>query len=343
MAKTVNQIISDAKAGKFAPVYLFTGEENYYIDILSDYFENHIIPEENRDFDQSIVYGRDVDMLTVIGTAQQMPMMGDHRLVMVKEAQDIGGVPQRSKEQWEQLVPYLQKANPATILVFCYRHKTLDKRSKAYKAIDANGVVFEHKKLYERDVPPIILGMVSDAGFRISEKAAMLIATTIGTDLSKISNELSKLYISLKPGEVITEELIERNIGISKDYNVFELQSAIGRRDVAMCTRIVNHFAANPKDNPIQLVMASLYGYFIKVMLYIQSSDRTSAGLARAVGVSPYFLRDYEIAARNYTLGKLASCIDYLYDADLRSKGIHNSGTVTDGELLKELVFKVTH
>lgn len=343
MAKTVNQIINDVKAGKFAPVYLFTGEENYYIDTLSDYFEEHIVPSENRDFDQSIVYGRDVDMLAVISMAQQMPILSARRLVLVKEAQDLGGTPQRSKEQWEKLVPYLAKANPAAVIAFCYRHKSFDKRSKAYKALDAQGVIFDHKQLYDRDVPPAVLQMVSEKGYRISEKAAMLLATYIGADLSKISNELSKLYILLKPGGVITEEMVENNVGISKEYNVFELQSAISRRDVALCTRIVNHFAANPKDNPIQRVLAALYGYVVKVMIYIQCPDRTPAALAKAVGVSPFFLRDYETAARNYSLAKLASCIDYLYEADLRSKGLRNSGTVTDGELLKELLFKMTH
>ncbi len=343
MAKTVTQIINDAKVGKFSPVYLFTGAENYYIDQLSDYFENNIVPEENRVFDQTVVYGRDVEMLQVIETARQMPMMGSHRLVLVKEAQDIGGTPQRSKSQWELLVKYLENPNPTTILVFCYRHKDFDKRSKAYKAMDAKGTVFEHKGLRDYQVKDEVLNMVSTAGFRISEKAAILIAASIGTDLAKIHNELSKLYISLKPGEVITEDLIERNIGISKEYNVFELQSAIGRRDVAMCTRIVNHFAANPKDNPLQMVLSMLYGYIIKIMIFIQAPDRTPATLAKSMGINPYFLRDYEVAAQNYSLAKLASCIAYLYEADTKSKGIHNTGTITDGEILKELIFKITH
>lgn len=343
MAKTENQIITDIQAGKVAPVYLFTGEENYYIDLLSDYVEAHAVPEDSRPFDQTVLYGRDTDMLSVIGAAQQMPLTGPRRLVLVKEAQDIGGVPQRAKAQWEQLIPYLQHPNLATMLVFCYRHKAFDKRSKAYKAIDAAGVVFDHKRLYDRDVPPAILQMVSAAGYRISEKAALLLAACIGPDLSKIGNELGKLYITLPAGGTITEQLIETNVGISKDYNVFELQSAIGRGDVALCSRIVAHFAANPKDNPIQLVLASLYGYFVKVMIYAQCPDRSSAALAKAVGVSPYFLRDYDTAARRYPLAKLASCIDYLYDADLRSKGIRNSGSVSSGELLKELIFKITH
>lgn len=341
---TINQILKDIKGGKIAPVYLLTGEENYFIDTLSDYFENNIVPEENRDFDQTVCYGRDTDMLSVVGAAQQMPMMSERRLVLVKEAQDMGGVPNKVKGEYELLMPYLQHPNPGSVIVFCYRHKPFDKRTKVFKAIDAAGVVFDHKKLYDNEIPNMVLQLVSQAGFGISEKAANLLAAYIGNDLSKISNELGKLYISLKPGDVISEELIAQNIGISKDYNVFELQNAIGKRDVAMCTRIVNHFAANPKDNPIQLILPNLYSYLVKVMLYIQNAaSLPSDELAKAVGVPKFFLRDYAAAAQNYKLGKLATCIGYLYDADLRSKGVKNSGTVTEGEILKEMVFKITH
>ena len=172
----------------------------------------------------------------------------------------------------------------------------------------------------------------------------MLIAESIGNDLSKIANELSKVFISLKPGDVINEDIIERNIGISKDYNIFELQSAIGRRDVLKCNRIINHFAANPKENPIQMVLPSLYGYFIKIMIYHQLPNKSDEGqVASVLKTNPYFVRDYALAANNYPLGKLASCIGYLNDADLRSKGIRNANTVTDGELLKELIFKIIH
>lgn len=343
MGKTINQILKDVKAGKIAPVYLFTGEENYFIDTLSDYFENNIVPEENRDFDQLVCYGRDTNMLNVIGAAQQMPMMSERRLVLVKEAQDLGGIPNKVKSEYELLVPYLQQPNLSSVIVFCFRHKPFDKRTKAYKSIDTTGVTFEHKKLYDSEVPGMVLQLVSQAGFGISEKAATLIAAYLGSNLSRINNELSKLYISMKPGEVISEALIERNIGISKDFNVFELQAAIGKRDVAMCMRIVNYFAANPKDNPIQLILPNLYNYFIKVMLYIQNTSLPPDDLVRVVGVPKYFLRDYAIAAHNYTLGKLATCIGYLYDADQRSKGIRNSGTITEGEILKEMVFKITH
>ncbi|MBP5516946.1 MAG: DNA polymerase III subunit delta [Bacteroidales bacterium] len=335
MAITEKQLISDLKEKKFAPVYLLTGEENYYIDMVSDFFEKNIIAEEFRDFDQTIVYGRDVDMHTVVSYAQRYPMMSPVQLVLVKEAQDI------AVKEWDLLAAYLEHPQPTSVLVFCYRHKKLDKRTKAYKAINSKGVVYEKDRLYDNQIPAWIANVVSQRGFSITEKGAVLIAEFIGNDLSKIYNELTKVFIMLQPGGVINEDLIERNIGISKDYNVFELQDAIGRRDVVKCNRIVNHFAANPKDNPIQMILPLLYSYFIKIMLYHQLEDKSKA--AKVMGINPYFLRGYEVAAQNYKLGKLASCIGYLYDTDLRSKGIRNTGSITDGELLKELVFKIIH
>ena len=334
MLLTEKEIVTNLKNGKFHPVYLLTGEENYYIDLVSNYFEKNVIAADFRDFDQTIVYGRDVEMSTVISLAKRYPMMSPVQLVMVKEAQDIS-------KDWELLVKYLENPQPQTMLVFCYRHKKLAKNTKAYKAINEKGVVYEKNKLKDYEVPAWIANMVQKKGFSITEKGAVLIAESLGNDLGKIANELSKVFVSMPAGGTINDEIIERNIGISKDYNVFELQNAIGRRDVMQCNRIVNHFAANPKDNPIQMVIPSLYNFIIKVMLYHQEPDKSKA--AAVLKVPPFFLRDYETAARNYSLGKLASCIGYLYEADLRAKGVKNNGTITDGEIIKELVFKMIH
>lgn len=333
MAISEKQLIEDLKAQKFAPVYLLTGEENYYIDQVSDFFEKEVVAADFRDFDQTVVYGRDTDMTAVVSLAKRFPMMSPIQLVLVKEAQDI--------RDWEPLAEYLEHPQPQTLLVFCYRHKKMDKRTKVYKAISTKGIVYEKDKMRDYEVPDWIARVVSQQGYQITQKGAVLIAESLGNDLGKIANELSKVYISLPKGSVINEEVIETNIGISKDYNVFELQNAIGRRDIAQCTRIVNYMAANTKDNPIQMLLPLLYGYFIKVMLFHQEPDKKKA--MAVMKVNPYFMKDYETAARNYTLGKLASCIGYLYDTDLRSKGVRNSGTVSDGELLKELVFKITH
>lgn len=333
MAISEKQLIEDLKAQKFAPVYLLTGEENYYIDQVSDFFEKEVVAADFRDFDQTVVYGRDTDMTAVVSLAKRFPMMSPVQLVLVKEAQDI--------RDWEPLADYLEHPQTQTLLVFCYRHKKMDKRTKVYKAISSKGIVYEKDKMRDYEVPDWIARVVSQQGYQITQKGAVLIAESLGNDLGKIANELSKVYISLPKGSVINEEVIETNIGISKDYNVFELQNAIGRRDIAQCTRIVNYMAANTKDNPIQMLLPLLYGYFIKVMLFHQEPDKKKA--MAVMKVNPYFMKDYETAARNYTLGKLASCIGYLYDTDLRSKGVRNSGTVSDGELLKELVFKITH
>ena len=335
MLVTDKQLFDSLKAGNYMPVYLLTGEENYYIDQASDFIEENIVEESLRDFDQTVLYGRDTDMRTVISYAKQFPMMSPVKLVLVKEAQDI------NSKEWDLLADYLEHPLSQTLLVFCYRHKKLDKRGRAYKAINNKGYIYEHAKLYDSQLPDWIGTFANQHGHTITQKGSVMIAESIGNDLGRIANELSKVFISLNPGDIINEDIIERNIGISKDYNVFELQKAIGRRDVLQCNRIVNHFAANPKDNPIQMVLPSLYGYFIKVMIYHQLSDKNQA--ASVLKVNHYFVRDYATAASNYPLGKLASCIGYLNDADLRSKGIRNAGTVTDGELLKELVFKIIH
>jgi DNA polymerase-3 subunit delta len=337
MVLTEKQLIDNLKAGKYLPVYLITGEENYYIDIVSDYFENQLIDESFRDFDQTIVYGRDVTMHSVVSLAQQFPMMSPIRLVLVKEAQDI------NLKESELLSKYLESPQPQTLLVFCYRHKKLDKRTAAYKAIAKVGGICEHAKLRDYEVPDWIGSYVNQHGFAITQRGSLLIAEYLGNDLGKISNELAKVFISLQPGDTINEDTIERNIGISKEYNVFELQNAIGRRDVVQCNRIINHFAANPKENPIQLILPNLYNYFIKIMEYHQLTDKSQSSAASALKVNPYFVRDYATAAGNYPLGKLASCIGYLNEADLRCKGIHSSSTVTDGEILKELIFKIIH
>ena len=335
MAVTEKQLIEELKKGNFKPVYLLTGEENYYIDVVSNYFEEQVIDPSVRDFDQTVLYGRDVDMATVVSTVKRYPMMSPIHLVIVKEAQDI------DVRQWDRLAAYLQQPSDRSVLVLCYRHKKLDKRTAVYKAIDKAGVIFESPKVYDNQVPAWIMREVGAHGYSISDKAAAMMAENIGVDLGKVANELSKLYPLLPQGGTIDEQLVEDQIGISKDYNVFELQKAIGRRDPVMCNRIINHFAANPKKNPIQMMLPLLYGYFLKIMFYHQLENKSDA--PKVLGCAPSFVQDYALAARNYPLGKLATCIGYLYETDLRSKGVRNSGNVTDGELIKELIFKVIH
>ena len=337
---TEKQIMDSVRKGDIKPVYLLFGEENHTLDVLSDFFEKEVIPEENQCFDQTVVYARDVTMSAIVDNAKQYPAMptSTHRLLLVKEAQDIER--DNKKSEWDILATYLEHPSEKTILVFCYR-KPKFCSVKVQKAIAAKGVVFEKKRLYDSQIPGWIVSYTAGKGYTISQHSAAILAEALGNETSKIANELSKVFISLPRGGTVTTDIIERNIGISKDYNVFELQKALGCKDVLKCNRIVNHFAANPKENPIQAVLPNLYSYFIKVMIYSQLSDKSQA--ASAIGVNPYFVGDYQLAARNYSLPKMAAIIGYLKDADLKSKGVHNTGTITDGEIIKELVFKILH
>ena len=338
MALTEKQFIAQLDQGGLKSVYLLTGEENHAIDVVSDHFEQNIIDPSLRDFDLTVLYGADVQMADVVSAAQRYPMMSEVHLVLVKEAQEI------DLRQWELLATYLKNPAERSVVVLCYRHKKLDKRTAVYKTIAAAGVVFEAAKPYDSAIPKLLADEVRSHGVTITDKAVAMMIGAIGNDLGKLNNELSKLYPLVPQGGTIDEHLVEQQVGISKDYNVFELQNAIARRDPVMCNRIVNYFAANPKKNPLQPILAALYGYFLKVMFYHQLEDPSDeAAAASVLGCNRFFVKDYALAARNYKLGKLASCIGYLYEADLRSKGVRNAGTVTDGEILKELVFKIIH
>lgn len=338
MALTDKQLIAQLKAGEYKPVYLLTGEDNHAIDVVSDYMEENIVDASLRDFDQTVVYGGDMNMADVVATTQRYPMMSPVHLVLVKEAQEI------DIKQWEVLTAYLKQPAEQSVLVLVYRHKKLDKRTAVYKAIDKAGIVFDAAKPYDNAVPKLIAEEVKAHGMSITDKAVSMMVGAIGADMSKIANELSKLYPLVPQGGVIDEALVEQQVGISKDYNVFELQNAIGRRDPVMCNRIVAYFAANPKKNPLAPMLAALYNYLLKVMIYHQLDDPSDdAAAAQALGCNRFFVKDYALAARNYKLGKLASCIGYLHEADLRSKGVHNAGTVTEAEILRELVFKIIH
>lgn len=327
--------MADVKAGKIAPTYLITGEEGYYIDVLSDFFENEVIPKENRDFDQTVIYGRDTNMQDVISCAKRYPVMSEYQLVLVKEAQTLSG-------NWDLLEGYLKNPSEKTILVFCYRDKDFSKKSKkAHAAIKKQGIYYERKKLYESEVPTWISTYAQRNKRTITEKASILTVEAVGTDLSKIANELNKLFISIPEGAVINDEAIEHNIGISKDFNVFELKKAIISKDVVKCNRIINYFAHNPKAGPMTYIVGNLYDFFVKTMIYIQLPDQSQYNAASVLGINPYFVKEHADAARNYSLQKLALCIRYLLEAEKKSKGFNNFSP--DGEILKELIFKIIH
>jgi len=355
--KEVTQILTDLKRKIFKPVYFLSGEEAYYIDLISDYIEKNVLDESEQEFNQTILYGKEADMNAIISAAKRFPMMSEYQVVIVKEAQNLkelgkasgGGdddeddaPAKKSSGSTNALAAYLQQPQTSTILVFCYKYKTLDKRSAVYKSLQKNHVFLETKKMYDNQIPEWITSFVQDRKFKIGPKASFLLAEFLGNDLSKISNEVEKLFINLKEGEEISPEAVQDNIGISKEFNVFELQDALAKKDILKANRIINYFSANEKEHPAVMTLSTLYGYFSKILLYHFSPDKSKFAVASALGVNPFFVDGYAKAAQNYNTGKLKSIFSYLKEYDLKTKGVDNTG-VNNGELMKELVFKILH
>lgn len=331
---TFEQIITDIHNKKYAPIYFLMGEEPYFIDVISDTIEEEVLDEAEKAFNQIVVYGRDVDIDTVATHAKSFSMMGGYMVVIVKEAQDLKNI--------EDFEKYLDVIPPTTILVFDYKYKKLDKRRALAKKIDKMGVLFESKKLYESNIPSWIQSYLAEKGYAITPKATQMLTDFLGTDLHKVRNELDKLIIVLPTSKKIDDADVERNIGISKDYNVFELQNAIGRRDILRANQIVNYFGDNGKDNPLLVTAISLYGYFTKILKVHYATDPSQNALATALGVNPFFVRDYQMAARNFSIADCVRCIAVLREFDLKSKG-YNSGDTSEKDLYREMIFKLLH
>ncbi|MEO8934665.1 MAG: DNA polymerase III subunit delta [Xanthomarina sp.] len=329
----VKQIVADIKNRKFRPVYFLMGEEPYYIDNISKYIETNVLSEEEKGFNQMVLYGRDVNIDDIVGQAKRYPMMAEHQVVIVKEAQDLS-------RTIENLLAYVENPQPTTILVFNYKYKTIDKRKKLYKALKKSGVVFESKKLYENQVGDWIKRVLSGHNYTISPKAAMMLTEFLGTDLSKIANELDKLKIVLPEGTQITPEHIEQNIGISKDYNNFELQNALGAKNFLKVNQIVKYFGENPKDNPMVVTVAILYSYFSKLLYLHGLSDKSPRNVASALKVNPYFANDYITGAKNYPMRKVSATIAILREFDVKGKGV-GANAVSQGDLLKEMMVRI--
>ncbi|MCF8368981.1 MAG: DNA polymerase III subunit delta [Bacteroidales bacterium] len=329
-----DQILNDLKNKIYYPWYFLSGEESYYIDMISDYIEDNVLSDTEKEFNQTIIYGRDTDVKSLVSVVKRFPMMANHQVVIVKEAQDIDKI--------EELLPYIENPLTSTILVLNYKYKKVDKRKAFFKTIAKKGILFESKKIYDNQVAPWINKYIVNKGYSITPKAAAILGEYLGADLGKVVNEISKLIINLPEGAEINELLVEQNIGISKDYNIFELQNAIGSRNIEKANRIVNYFAANPKENPLIKTVSLLFSFFAKILIYHQLKDKSRNSVASALGVSPFFVTDYQLAARNYNVNKVARLISYLRDYDLKSKGVNNIST-SDGELLKELMFKILH
>jgi len=339
---TAADILKDIKNRKYKPLYLLHGEEPYFIDLVSNYIEHSLLPEAEKGFNQTVVYGKDTEIMAVLNAAKRYPMMADYQVVLVKEAQDMKwGKDDDGKKSIDPLLSYLENPLSSTILVFCYKYGKFDKRKKTYKAIEKNGLVFESAPLYDSKIPTWIEGYISDKGYKINQQASAMLSEYLGNDLSKIANELEKLMLNVAVGQEITLKHIHDNIGISKEYNVFELQTALSKKDAFKVNQIINYFEANPKANPIVLVLGNLNNYFSKVLAYHYVKDKSQQNLARELGVNPYFVKDYEQAGRSYSYQKTMQIISYLREYDLKSKGVESNAP--HGELMKELMFKILH
>ncbi|MDR1896729.1 MAG: DNA polymerase III subunit delta [Prevotellaceae bacterium] len=349
VATKCDQILSDLKNKIYHPVYLLMGEEPFYIDKISGYISENALAESEKAFNQLILYGKDTDARSIIFAAARPPMMAKYQVVIVKEAQNlIAKDTQKGKsDDLEVFERYCREPLSSTILVLCCKGKTLDKRTKLYKELEKKAVILETVKLYDNEIAEWISNYLRQKGASINPAAASVLAEHIGADLSRIVNELDKLFILLpENNKTVTTEHIEKNIGISKEYNTFELGNALFTKNVLKANRIVNYFGKNPNNNPMILTIASISSQFLKLLKYhaIKRNNRNvqPREIASILGVDPFFLREYEAASAKYNIIKVVQVIELLREYDMKSKGWDNAG-ISDEELLKELVFKIIH
>ena len=329
MDEVVN-IVNDIKAGKIKPIYFLMGEEPYYIDRLSDYIEKNVLTEEEKGFNQTVLYGRDVSVDDIVSAAKRYPMMAERQVIIVKEAQDLA----KSIDKFES---YASDPMPTTVLVLCYKYKTLDKRKKVTKLFEKSGLVFESKKLYENQVGQWINRVLQAKKYSIEPKASAMLVEFLGTNLEKINNELEKLQIILPVGSTISANDIEENIGFSKDYNIFELRKAIGEKNQLKSYKIAQYFSENHKDHPMLMTTGMLFSFFVQLLQYHGLKDKNPKNVAAVLKVNPFFLKDYDIALRNYPMKKVSKIVTLLRDIDVKSKGV-GSNSLPQHELLKEML-----
>jgi DNA polymerase-3 subunit delta len=330
-----NEIISDLKKQKFSSIYFLEGEEPYFIDQISDYITDHALTEEEKGFNQTILYGKDSSVDTILTAAKRYPMMAKRQVVAIREAQNIKDI--------DELASYVEKPLISTILVISYKYKTIDKRKRLYKALQKNGIHFESKAIYDNKIPEWIISYLKAKNLGIMPVAAQMIADHVGNNLQRIVNELDKIIFSMVPGTSITLDEVEKNIGISKEYNVFELQNALSGRDILKANRIINYMIDNEKSTPMVLTISNLASYFKKILLFHTIPNKNDErAIASKIGVSPFFVKDFQLAAKTFTLHKAISAITLLREADLRSKG-GRGGSAQSGEIQRELIYKLLH
>lgn len=328
------KILKDLKNGVIKPIYLLHGEEPYFIDLIADYIATHVLTEAEKGFNQSVIYGRDTTVEEVISSAKRFPMMAEHQVIILKEAQVLS----RKINDFDS---YFKNPQPSTVLVICHKHKKIDGRKKVLKTAKKHGVVFESKKLYDNQVPSFIKENLQLKGYNINHKAAFMLNEFLGTDLGKINNELEKLQLIVPKSTEITPEIIEKNIGFSKDFNNFELQNALGNKDFKKAYQIIDYFSQNPKDNPILGTLPLLYRFFSQLLMYHGLKDKSQQNVARKLGIHPFFVKDYSQAAGAFPMKKCSFIIGELRAIDLRVKGVNSTTNVSQGDFLKELLIKI--
>ncbi|MGB5363474.1 MAG: DNA polymerase III subunit delta [Aureibaculum sp.] len=331
----INQLVADIKNGHIKPIYFLMGDEPYYIDKIADYIEANVLTQEEKGFNQVVLYGRDVNIDDIISNAKRYPMMSERQVVIVKEAQDLS-------RNIEDLVSYVENPQPSTILVICYKYKTLDKRKKLGKIVAKTGLLFESKKLYDNQIGEWIRRVLAGKDYKIEPKATVMLGEYLGTDLSKISNELDKLMIILPKGATITASHIEENIGISKDFNNFELRKAVGEKQIVKANQIIQYFGSNPKNNPLVVTISLLNSFFTQLLIFHGLADKSKMNVSKALRINPFFVSDYQSAARNYPMRKVSNIISLLREADIKSKGV-GAQNLPPEDILKELLFKIMH
>ncbi|SEF64661.1 DNA polymerase III subunit delta [Algoriphagus boritolerans] len=340
MAHSPDAVLKDLKAKKFAPIYFLEGDEPYFIDLITDYIEKHAIADHEKGFNQLIMYGKDSPLHVILSNARKFPMMADRQVVIVKEAQSI---PDLGKEDAQKLfISYLNNPLPSTILVFAHKHKKLDGRGALKKELDKKSVFVNSEKVKDWKLTEWVEGYIKGLGHQIDSKAAQLLADSIGNNLEVISNEVGKMLINFSEPTKFTSEHISKYIGINKEYNNFELSKAIGYKDAVKANQIIHYFIQNPKAHPVIPIFSLLYNYFSKIALVHRAGQMPDNQLAGLIGVHPYGVREYAAAAKNYKLGKVIEVFAYIKEADLRFKGV-DSGSMNEGEILRELVYKILH
>lgn len=339
MDANAKKILDELKAGRFAPVYFLQGEETFYIDLIANYIEEHALPPADRSFNQVIVYGKDASMAAILTHARRFPMMAEKQVVIVKEAQEI---PDLNKEAGSKLLlDYLKQPSPSTILVFCHKHKTLDKRKELGKKIDQYATALNGKKIYDNQLPDFVAEYARENKIAIEDRAVTALCEFVGNDLHRLSNEIDKLVIAAGNSEISLGHVMN-GVGISKEYNIFELQKAIIRKDVLLANKIVNYYEANTRKNPVIPVVAFLYSFFSKLLAATECTDKSDKGLVSSLKISPYAARDYTYALRQYPEQKIIGTIGFLKEADLKLKGV-NAGSDSEGQILRELIFRIVY